>query len=135
MAQRSRPKRSITLDPEIMDQVEAEARAAQVSVSQVIESHLHAHYQGGVTLRLEHLESAINELKAAVLPVVAKVADLIRQFEQDGSPVSVDAASTPPTPPIATYEEMYGPITPAGAPTPPEQTVESAPRKGWSWRG
>jgi len=134
VAQRSRPAKSITLDSEIMDRVETEARMAQVSVSKIIESHLHEHYQGGVALRLAHLESSLNELKAAVLPVVAKVAALIQQLEQDGQPVN-QHPSDDSAPRIASYDEMYGPITPAEAPRSPETAVEPAPRKRWRWGG
>jgi hypothetical protein len=132
VAQRRRPTISVSLAADLIEQLETDAKVGHVSISQLIESYMREHYQGNVVQQLQHLESAFNEFKAGVLPVVAKVADLIQQFEQDGA--FAGQGSSEPPPKIATYEEMYGPITHAPVPDPPPAPVES-PRRRWSWRG
>ncbi len=129
MAQRKRPAISVTLAADLIEQLETEAKAGNISISQLIESYVREHYQGNVVQQLQHLESAVNELKASVVPVVAKVADLIQQFEQGETLVSQSAATPPPK--IATYEEMYGPITRTPDPDPPPARVEPPPRRRW----
>jgi hypothetical protein len=135
VAGRRRPAKSITLSPELMNKIETEAKSANVPISQVIESHLNDHYQGGLPLRLAHMESSLNELKAAVLPVVTKVAVLIQQLEQDEKHVGQNQTSLNPTLPIVTHDEMYGPITQAPLQESPEMVTEPPPRKRWTWRG
>jgi hypothetical protein len=118
-----------------MTKLEAEADLAGVPVSQVIEAHLWEHYQVNVFQSLAHLESSLNEFKAAVMPVVVKVAGMIQEWEQrDGqSPGAGDAPQ--PAPKIATYEEMYGPIvrTPPSEPMP--APIAPTPRRRWPWQG
>jgi hypothetical protein len=131
---RSRPKKSITLAQDLMTKLEAEADIASVPVSQVIESHLREHYQVNVFQSLQHLESSLNEFKAAVMPVVVKVAGMIREWEQRDEVSSHDTPA--PKPKIATYEEMYGPIRHTPVPqSPPRAPAEPPPRRRWPWGG
>ena len=104
-----------------METLEAEAVQGHVTVSQVIEAHLREHYQGGIARRLEHLESALNDLRAHVLPVVAKVAELIQHLEQEGQGLAPSTEHRQKVH-VVTQEEMYGPITPM---------VEPKPRRSW----
>jgi hypothetical protein len=129
MTQRNRPAKTITLAADLVEKITDEAEQGHVTASQVIEAHLREHYQGGVVQRLEHLENLINDLRAQVLPVVVKVAGLIQQLEQDGQGLSSNAENRQALH-IVSQEEMYGPITPAVPPTPPEPVVE---QKSW-WR-
>jgi hypothetical protein len=121
------------LAADLIEQLETDATVGHVSISQLIESYVREHYQGNVVQQLQHLESALNELKAGVLPVVAKVAALIQQFEDGEGPAS--AAPPNPPPKIATYEEMYGPITRAVPPDPSPAPVDPPPRRRWPWQG
>jgi hypothetical protein len=129
VAQRRRPTISVTLAADLIERLEAEAKVSNVSISQLIEAYVREHYQGNVVQQLQHLESAFNEFKASVVPVVNKVAGLIQQFEQDGVLRGQGAAGPPPK--IATYEEMYGPIGPddarATSPAPPRDE----PKGSW----
>jgi len=133
VAQRRRPTISVTLAADLIEQLEAEAKVGNVSISQLLESYVREHYQGNVVQQLQHLESAFNEFKASVLPVVAKVADLIQQFEQGGA--LTGQGSPEPPPKIATYEEMYGPITRTEPPDPLPAPVDPPPRRRWPWQG
>jgi hypothetical protein len=132
VAQRNRPSISVTLPAELIQQLEADAKLGNVSLSQVIETYCREHYQGNVVQHLEHLESSLNELKARVMPVVGKVAEYLQQLESDEPSLTRGEGSSPK---IATYEEMYGPIpraTPEDLPRPP---VTPPPRRRWPWQG
>jgi Ribbon-helix-helix protein, copG family len=132
VAQRKRPSISVTLPADLIQRLEADAQLGNVSISQVIEAYCREHYQGAVVQHLEHLESSLNELKASVLPVVAKVANYLQELEGE-VPVAAKGDGQPPK--IATYEEMYGPITRAVPPDPPQAPVEPPPRRRWPWQG
>jgi hypothetical protein len=133
VAQRNRPSVSVTLPADLIEKLEADAKAGDVSLSQVIEAYCREHYQGNVMQHLEHLESSLNELKARVMPVVEKVAGLLEQADQEG--VLTGQGSAEPAPKIATYEEIYGPIP--HTPQPPWRPPVAAPKpeRRWPWRG
>jgi hypothetical protein len=133
VAQRNRPSISVTLPADLIQRLEADAKLGNVSISQVIETYCRAHYQGNVVQHLEHLESSLNELKASVMPVVGKVAGYLQQLEQEGG--LTGQVSSERSPKIATYEEMYGPITRADAPDLPPAPVDPPPRRRWPWQG
>jgi hypothetical protein len=132
MAQRNRPSRTITLAPDLWERLDVDASTANLSVSQLIESHLREYYQGAATIRLDRIETTLQDFRASVLPVVTKVAKYLQELEGDGSsPTEGDGQ----VPKIATYEEMYGPITHTPPPDPPRLPVTPPPRRRWPWGG
>ncbi len=103
MAQRHRPSKTITLAPDLLERLETEASLTNRSVSQLVEAHLRDYYLDGSAARLDRLEATLNDFRAGVLPVVAKVAKYLQELEGDGpSPTKGDGQP----PKIATYEEM-----------------------------
>jgi hypothetical protein len=109
MATRTRPSKHITLAPDLLAQVEADAARLGVPVSEVIESHLSVYYAGAVVSeRLDRLEQGLMRLQAALLPLAEKVTGLLKSLEQEGQ-----AAPAPPVK-VATYEEIYADQPPIG---------------------
>jgi hypothetical protein len=108
-----KPSKHVTLSAEILAQLEQEAADAKVGVSEVIESHIKtawAQREREPTIsevRLEQLTKDVGELRARVLPLVAKVWVLLEQIE------AMDATGPGRQEPaggsvkIATYEQMY----------------------------
>jgi hypothetical protein len=132
MTQRNRPSRTITLAPDLWERLDLDARTANLSVSQLIESHLREYYQGVSTLRLDRIETTLHDFRASVIPVVTKVAQYLQELEGEGAgPTKGDGQP----PKIVSYEEMYGPITRTPAPDPPPAPVEPPPRRRWPWQG
>ena len=85
-------------------------------------------------LYVQYLVADMADLRAQVLPLVATVTAMLRQMEGE-LPVKLDAEEADPLPRIVTYEEMYGPITPA----PPQEPVApriapTRPRPRWRFR-
>jgi hypothetical protein len=132
MTQRRRPSTTITLAPDLLEHLKTEASVTNLSVSQLVEAHLRDYYLVGSTARLDRLEATLNDFRASVLPVVAKVAKYLQELEgEDASPTKGDGQP----PKIATYEEMYGPITRATPSEPPPAPVDPPPRRRWPWQG
>jgi predicted transcriptional regulator len=132
MTQRHRPAKTITLAPDLLERLETEASLTNRSVSQLVEAHLRDYYLDSAAARLDRLEATLNDFRAGVLPVVAKVAKYLQELEGEGSSRTKGEAQPPK---IATYEEMYGPITPAAPPDPPPAPVTPPPRRRWPWQG
>jgi hypothetical protein len=133
----TRVKKHITLSADVAAALEAEARAAKVTVSEVIEARVRDAERAArqepsmLETRLEQLVMDLTDLRAKVLPLVATVTALLRQMEGEW-PVSVDTAAADPPPRIVTHEEMYGPMTPA--PTPDHAPAGAPkPRRRWPW--
>jgi predicted transcriptional regulator len=131
MTQRQRPSKTITLAPDLMERLETEASLTNRSVSQLMEAHLRDYYVDGSAARLDRLEATLNDFRASVLPVVTKVAKYLQELEGEGSSVTKGDGQPPK---IATYEEMYGPITrteerPSPAPIPVDVPK---PRRFWN---
>jgi hypothetical protein len=132
-------KKHLTLSAGLVEEAERQAQLANVNVSDVIEAWCRdrgqANGQAAALLQasLEQLVADVADLRAKVLPLVNTVTQMLRQMEGE-LPISSEEEATTPTTPIATYEEMYGPITTAEPTLPPEQRVEPAPRKRWRWR-
>jgi predicted transcriptional regulator len=131
MTQRHRPSKTITLAPDLLERLETEASLTNRSVSQVLEAHLRDYYLDGSAARLDRLEATLNDFRAGVLPVVAKVAKYLQELE--GEAPSPQEDGQPPK--IATYEEMYGPITRTPPPEPPRPPVTPPLRRRWPWQG
>jgi hypothetical protein len=135
----TRVKKHITLSVDVAEDLEAAAREAKVSLSEVIEARVRAgdqseaHAQSVLEARVEQLALDMADLRAKVLPLVATVSGLLRQMEGE-LPGKLDAEPDAPPPRIATYEEMYGPITRA-EPAPPPAPAEPPPRRRWPWGG
>jgi hypothetical protein len=136
----TRVKKHITLSTNVAEALEVEARQAKVTLSEVIEAHVRAQ-QGGeaavpsvLETRVEQLVLDMADLRAKVLPLVNTVTQMLRQMEGE-LPVTGEGEATTPPLPVVSHEEMYGPITPATTPPPPEQLVEATPRRRWRWRG
>ena len=104
----------------------------EVSISQLLESYVREHYQGNVAQQLQDLESSFNEFKAIVLPVVAKVADLIQEFEQDGGfPAMTRLNQCRRSRRTKRCTGRSPGRQPRAAPAP----VEPPPRRRWPWQG
>jgi predicted transcriptional regulator len=132
MAQRQRPSRSITLAEDLWNRLELEATHTNQSLSHVIEVHLRDYYLDSAAARLDRLEATLNDFRAGVLPLVAIVSKHLQEWE---GATGAAGKSEKAAPRIATYEEMYGPITPAGKPPdlpPPAPALQ--PRKRWPWK-
>jgi hypothetical protein len=106
----ARSRKHITLSDDVLARLEHEAISFRVSVSEVVEKHLQADWNRAETssvleVKVEQLARDVGELRARVLPLVARVNALLQQVEQEagGQP------STAPTPAvkIATYEDIY----------------------------
>jgi hypothetical protein len=138
---RHKVKKHITLSAEVVEVLEEEAQQGKVTLSDVIEAHLQSSYRAaeqdhaGLGGQLHQLIADLADLRAKVLPLVATVTAMLRQMEGE-LPVKLDAEQPEPALKIATYEEMYGPITPA----PPREPVApriapTRPRPRWRfWR-
>jgi hypothetical protein len=134
----TRVKKHVTLDADVLAGIEAQALAAHVTVSEVIDGLWHARQiaetqtQSILEARVEQLIVDMADLRAKVLPVLSDIATLLNQVDGQGPRVADDPE---PRPKIATYEEMYGPIphTPQPEWTPP--VAPEKPRKRWPWQG
>jgi hypothetical protein len=136
----TRVKKHLTLSAEVVADLEAEARAAKVTLSEVIEGRLRERSRRGsgealslLETRVEQLVMDLADLRAKVLPLVATVTALLRQMEGE-LPVKGEPEADTTAPRIATYEEMYGEIRPppvSDSPPPPAGPKPS--RKGWLW--
>jgi hypothetical protein len=103
---RQRPRRSFTLPADLMERLEVEAQAMGVAVSQVVEAHLTTYYAGlGVEQRLDRIERSLAALVTQVLPVVAKVDQMIRQLEAEGGSPQPRTGSPLP---VVSYGDIYG---------------------------
>jgi hypothetical protein len=105
MALRTRPTKHITIAADLLQRIEEDAARLRVSASEVIESHLTSYYAGGhIQEQLARLEQGMQELRAQVLPLVARVNVLLQQVEHQAVQPSVMQAPVK----VATYAEMYG---------------------------
>jgi hypothetical protein len=76
------------------------------------------------------LRADLLSFRSKVLPLVETVTALLQQMEGD---LPKAERVHEPRPKIATYEEMYGPITHTPSPEPTQPPVDPPPRRRWPW--
>jgi hypothetical protein len=107
-----------------------EARAKDVDVSAVVEGHLE---HSRLLARDEHqlVERRLDALSHGQEQILGLLEALVTRLEQ--GPMTPDAPDEGDTPPVATYDQMYGlPSAPqgvSGEPSPPPRA--EAPRRSW----
>lgn len=136
---------SITMPDGLLTELHQEAKTAKRTISDVIVSAMLRDRQASdqryqeLKDQLTYLAGAVESMHNEMQTILTQVVTILERAH--GSPMegelpgTGEGATTTPSPPLVTHEEMYGPITPAKASTRPAQTVEPARRKPWSWRG
>jgi hypothetical protein len=128
--QRHKVKRHISLNADVVEDLEADARRTRATLSEVIEARCRMSQQATgqaqafLDARLEQLVEDLADLRAKV----TKIMDILGPLAADQLPEAEE-----PRPRIATYEEMYGPITRTPPPELVQPPVTPPPRRRWPW--
>jgi hypothetical protein len=132
-----KPRTHVTLSEGVLTQLEALAKSTGASVSAVIEGLVTEALAGdegsaaGMRRELSAIRQGVEVLQAQVLPLVETVNRLLREAGQIDQPAGREPTEARPK--IATYEEMYGPITRMPPPEPPRAPVTTRRRRRWPW--
>jgi hypothetical protein len=117
-------KKHLELDDELIEKIEADAKAAKVSISEVIRARLQASYASESQAQTR-IEIALEQLRADTQKLLAS-------FEAVNSPqASPDPVPAPEK--IATYDEMYGRSSEWSDPSPLKGEGNTEPRERRRW--
>jgi hypothetical protein len=127
------PKKQIQprISTEMYQRLSIECEVKQCTSGEVVEAALREYLlppteEGkldGILRRLTDIETVLARIVTALELLGA----------EQSNPVTADDTISPL--PIATHEQMYGPISPARPPEAPTRATEPPPRKRWPWRG
>jgi TolA-binding protein len=128
---------NLTLPEKLLADLQAEAEQTNRSVSEVVATTIEDAWQSQETA-LAALKQQMTELAnkvelefATIQQMLSKLIEL--QEAQNAMQPQRHTEETEPRPKIATYEEMYGPITRTPPPEPVRPPVTPPPRRRWPW--